>query len=117
MPVHRVEYFVEDHKLGESLRALLKIAIRPPVSVPVVNAEVRHGKLAKTAKSDVVSMFAQYLTGLGKQKIDSTDAQAFCKKAGMVHSSYGYVLSKAKKAGLIKKNKNNTYTVLTQKKE
>jgi hypothetical protein len=104
----RVEFFCEDKKLGTALRALTGLIVGQPTVQPVVNAQVKTGKLKAKTSGDPVSMFAQYVKDNKHTQIHAEDMRVFAKSIGRPTTSYGYYLKKMQDAGLLKKTGKGT---------
>jgi hypothetical protein len=101
--VFRVEFFVDDKKLGNALRALTGLAADNPTVQPVVNAMKTNGKVKAKGNGDAVSLFADYAKENKFKEFAARDLKAFCKHAGWAESSASYFAKKLVDAHVLKK--------------
>ena len=112
----KVDFFVDDKRLGAALLALVGLAHGQPSVVPVVNI-VKQGRNGVAAKSDgsTVERFAEALKPMKGKTIIARDVGSMMRPLGLAHASRGYVLKQAVDAGLMKKSGKGSgtkYTVL-----
>jgi len=128
----KVHFFVDDRKLGDSLRALLGLAVEPPVPVPVHGAKVVKGELRETEApllnrpptlrrtpagrikpvgerlyEKTIAVLAQK----GKPEVTPTDVRKAAVKAGGTAGSYTYIVVQARKLGLLKGPVDGAFTL------
>lgn len=97
----KIEFFVDDKWLAETLTALAGRARNLQV-IPVVNAIAKpNGRMRQDAEH-TLGLFCKELKKLGE--INSNHAKEATRKAGMAPTSYNHFLNQAVKAGLIKKH-------------
>jgi hypothetical protein len=114
----RIECFCDDKKLAAVLRALAGLVVGSPGVTPVINAEVKAGKLKQSTGGKLIDLFAEHLRAEKPEVIDSDYARAFIKDLGMSPASYTYLLRKACDTKLVRKTGKGTqskYTVLPVK--
>jgi hypothetical protein len=100
----RVSFFVDDRKLGDSLRALAGMIQGSPEVQPVVNAEVgKNGKLAAKTSGTAAALFMDYLGRRKLKEVNAGVAQEFLKGIGRAPGSATYVIKKVIKLGGLKK--------------
>jgi hypothetical protein len=101
----RVEFFVDDKRLGAALLALVGIAHGQPGVVPVVNAAKKGNGIDAVVKSgSSVERFATALKPMKGKTIVAGDIRPIMKTLGMQPSSRGYLTKQAVKAHLLKKS-------------
>jgi hypothetical protein len=98
----KVEFFVEDKKLPDSLRALTGLIRGLPSVVPVVNVdEDHHSGLKPKTNGALLDAFASHIARFdgpfGPQQV-----RDFLKSVGKAAGSAGYLVQKARVARLIK---------------
>jgi hypothetical protein len=101
----KVEYFVEDKKLPDSLRALAGLVRGLPSVVPVVNVEEDHPSGLKPKNGHLLESFAQHIA-----KLDSfgpTEVKDFLKSVGKAPGSASYLIKKAKAAKMVRSTGNS----------
>lgn len=110
----RVEFFVDDKKLAEALRALVGISHGPPGVVPVVNAVKKdNGELvAKTNGGQKERWLAALADYKGKQ-FTGPQMRMLMKELGLNGDSASYLLSSARKNKLIKSSGTTSKIVYT----
>ena len=107
----KVEYFVEDKKLADSLRALAGLARGLPSVVPVVNVDEGHPSgLKPVTNGALLEAFEVHIAKLDKP-FKPNDVREFLKSMGKAPGSYSYLLQRALKARLIKKSGVGTGTI------
>jgi len=100
----KVDFYVDDKKLGAALLALVGIAHGQPGVVPVVNAKLNgHGVVAASDGSSL-ERFAAALKPMKGKTIVAGDIRPILKTLGMQPSSRGYLTNQAVKAHLLKKS-------------
>lgn len=100
----RVEFFCDDKRLGDALRALTGLAIGNPAVQPVTNAKVsRGGALRQVTEGRLVDLFAAHLAKTKPKEFTARDVQTFLSNQGTAPGSFGYVLKQAIAAKLIRK--------------
>lgn len=99
----RITFYCKDQKTGEVLRLLAGIAIGTPEVQPVSNASVVNGHLKADTEGNAMDMFVAWLKKTKKTELIASDVKEYCRDVGKAESSYGYLVSKAKRQGLIKK--------------
>jgi hypothetical protein len=100
----RVEFFVDDKLLPKALWLLVGTAIGTPKAEPVVNAEVKGGKIRARTNGSTKAMFTEWLKGRTGE-LTPNDMRAFCTEIGIQAKSYSNLLRDALDAGLIKKKR------------
>jgi hypothetical protein len=99
----RVEFFVDDKRLGAALLALVGIAHGQPGVTPVVNAKTNGHAVVAVSAGSSLERFAELLKPHKGETIIARDVAAMMKKLGMSLSSRSYVLKRAVEAKLLKK--------------
>jgi hypothetical protein len=103
--VFRVEFYVDDKRLGNALLALVGLAHGQPSVTPVVNAVKKGNGLDAVVKSgSSVERFAELLKSHKGEVLIARDVGKLMKPMGMSLSSKGYMLKQAVKTGLLKKS-------------
>ena len=99
----KVEFFVDDKRLGAALLALVGIAHGQPGVVPVVNAVKKANGLAPVATGSTMDRFAAALQEHKGRNISANDVRAMMKPLGLTEKSYSYILKRAMETKLVKK--------------
>ena len=101
----RIEFFVDDKKLPTAMHALVGISHGPPTVTPVVNAVATGNGLAARVNGDSIQRVAEYLKRYKKGTLISAGEHGvdMMKALGLSPDSKTYMLSKAAKAGLLRK--------------
>jgi hypothetical protein len=99
----RVQFYVDDRKLGDALRALAGLIQGSPEVMPVVNADVVGGKLTARTNGNSNTMFMEYIAKHKLKEVNCAVAQNFLKGLGRPVGSASYVLKQAQKIGGLKK--------------
>jgi hypothetical protein len=98
----KVEFFVEDKKLPDSLRALTGLIRGLPSVVPVVNVEEDHPSgLKPKTNGALLEAFASHVARFDKP-FGPEEVRDFLKSVGKAPGSAGYLVQKARHARLIK---------------
>ena len=100
----RVEFFVDDKRLGPALLALVGLAHGQPGVTPVVNAVKKGNGLASKSDGGSVERFAEVIKPLKGKTITASDVRPMMKSLGMAPSSRGYLMKLSQKAGVLKKS-------------
>jgi hypothetical protein len=117
----RVEFFVEDRKLGTALRALVGVAHGAPTVTPVINAEAKpNGHIEARGEGTTEELLAIWLSANGYKKgaqVVARNIKEFNREHGKSEKSATYVLKKACEAGLMRRMRGTagsttTYVVL-----
>jgi hypothetical protein len=104
----RVTFNVDDRKLAEALRALAGVAQAAPEVLPLVNG-------GAPASGSVLERLVPWLKG--RKTVTAAEMSVWCKDNGMATSSRGYMLKKAKQAGILKhvgKGSGSKYLVVSK---
>jgi hypothetical protein len=98
----KVEFFVEDKKLPDSLRALTGLIRGLPSVVPVVNVDEGHPSgLKPKTNGALLDAFAHHIARLD-HPFGPAEVRDFLKSVGKAPGSASYLIQKARKARLIK---------------
>ena len=100
----KVDFFVDDKRLGAALLALVGIAHGQPGVVPVVNAKLNGHKVVAVSDGSSLERFAAALKPMKGKSIVAGDIRPMMKSLGLQPSSRGYLTKQAVKAGLLKKS-------------
>jgi hypothetical protein len=101
----RVSFFCDDKKLSHALHALLGLAHGSPEVQPVVNAvQSANGLVAATAGGAVERLIPHLKKLKGTDISAAKDGAGLAKAVGINPSSAGYMLRKAREAGLLKQS-------------
>jgi hypothetical protein len=114
----RIECFCEDKKLAGVLHALAGQVIGMPGVTPVVNVEVKAGKLKQVTNGKLIDLFAEHLRTDKPEIINADYMRQFLRAMGRSNKSYSHLLKKAQDTKLIRKTGKGTasrYTVLPAK--
>lgn len=99
----KVEFFVEDKKLADSLRALAGLARGLPSVVPVVNVEEGHPSgLKPVTNGALLEAFGHHIAKFDKFKPD--DVREFLKSMGKSPGTAPYLVQKAMRARMLKRS-------------
>jgi len=112
--VSRVVCFCDDKRVGAVLRALAGLVHEKPTVEPVVNVNVKGGKLEPATNGRLLSMFVDWLRKKKIKKLTHTDLKTFVTSVGRVESAYVGLRKDAQALGVIKKTgsgKNAYYMV------
>ena len=102
----RVEFFVDDKRLGDALRALTGLAIGNPGVQPVTNAKKgRGGQIHQATNGRLIDLLIDYLDKEKPQQINVAYVRAFLEKNGTASSSANYLLNQLRDAKRIKKDR------------
>lgn len=128
----KVNYLVDDRKLGDSLRALLGLAVGTPEATPVHGATVVKGEVREVTEAPLLNraptvrraagqikptgerLYEKAIAVLaqgGKAEVTPTDVRKAAPKAGGTVGSYTYIVTQARKRGLIKGPINGLFTL------
>lgn len=99
----RVEFYVDDRKLGTALLALVGIAHGQPGVMPVSNIQKKGNGVAPISNGKTLERFAAQLKKRKATEITGIQAGEICKAIGLAESSKNYVLKQAQNAGMMKK--------------
>jgi hypothetical protein len=98
----KVEFFVDDKRLPDALRALAGLARGLPSVVPVVNVEEGHPSgLKPKTNGALLDAFALHIAKFD-QPFGPEDVREFLKSVGKAPGSASYLVQKARVARLIK---------------
>jgi hypothetical protein len=98
----KVEFFVEDKKLPDSLRALTGLIRGLPSVVPVVNVDEGHPSgLKPKTNGALLDAFALHVSRI-EGAFGPAEVRDFLKSVGKATGSASYLIQKARKARLIK---------------
>jgi hypothetical protein len=103
--VFRIEFYVDDKRLSNALRALTGVAIGDPKVQPVVNGVQKAGKVVAKGDGSTSSLWIQFVekNQLASTKFKATTLKAFTKAIGRAPSSYGHFRNELIKAGVLRK--------------
>ena len=119
----KVEFYVDDPKLGPVLQLLAGSGVKNVTQTPITNVEVtKRGKLQP--KSDGPTVFSRLTDHLHKNKIAKisySEIQAWLEKNGSSRNSGGYVTAQLRDRGVLKyvatgRKADNHYLVVGPKK-
>ena len=99
----RVSFFVDDKKLPGALRDLMGVASGPPEVNPVVNGELKNGKVVASTRGDSCTLFKTYAKKHKLTKIAAPQLREFVKSIGASETSYSYYAKQLVKEGCLKK--------------
>src|SRR5262252_7154618 len=101
----RVEFFCDDRRLADALRALAGVARGAPRVEPVVNdIKYKHeGELAAKTDGKLANLFAAHLKADKPGEFRARYAKDFLRALGRPVSGYSYMLRQMRTAGVIKK--------------
>ena len=102
--VFRVSFFVDDKKLPGALRDLAGVAAGHPEVQPVVNGEMKGGKVQAAGPGDNCALFMKYAKQHKLTRIAAPQLREFCKSIGASEASYSYLAGQLLKGGCIKKH-------------
>jgi hypothetical protein len=106
----KVEFFVEDKKLPDSLRALTGLIRGLPSVVPVVNVdEGHHSGLKPKTNGVLLDAFAQHIARFD-HPFGPNDVREFLKSNGKAPGSASYLIQKAIAARLVKRTGSSNAT-------
>jgi hypothetical protein len=106
----KVEFFVEDKKLPDSLRALTGLIRGLPSVVPVVNVdEGHHSGLKPKTNGALLDAFASHIMEFDRP-FGQNEVREFLKSHGKAVSSATYLIQKAIKARLVKRTGSSNAT-------
>lgn len=111
----KVDFYVDDKRLGAALLALIGIAHGQPGVTPVANATVNGGKVVAKVNGSSLDQFAEQLKKLKGQPFRARDVDALMKTIGLAPTSRTYMLQRAVEEKLVKKHgvgSAMTYTVI-----
>jgi hypothetical protein len=112
----RIEFFVDERRLGKALIALLGLAHGLPSVTPVVNAEKKgNGLVAKVKGGSSLDRFAAEIKQFKGKTVVTRDLAPIMTAIGLAPKSAGYIVAEAVKAHLLKrhgKGSSTSYTVL-----
>ena len=100
----RVEFMVDDKKLGEALRSLAGVALGIPQVQPVINAEKKNGKVVPVTSGELPDVFAKYVKTHRIVELDTVALKKFLKHIGMAESSYTYFANRLISLGCVTKS-------------
>ena len=107
----KVEFFVDDKRLGQALLALVGIANSQPSVVPVVNvAKKANGTLAPKVSGGSMERFVAVLKKHKGKSLKAAEFKAMMKPMGLSASSANYMTGRAVEAGLLKKTGKSNQT-------
>jgi len=100
----RIEFFVDDKKVGPALVALVGVAHGQPSVQPVVNAVKTGNGLAAATGGKGVDRVAHLLKKVQPgTALSGKEFRVLLKNAGLSVASSSYYVAEAVKAGLLKK--------------
>jgi hypothetical protein len=115
----RVEFYVDDKRLGEAMVALTGLARGQPVITPVINAkQATNGKIVAAGRGDPSDLFLKYAKQHKLEKPVAEDFRKFAKSIGRSPSGYSHLIDQLIDHQVIKKSGKAprlTYTVLEPK--
>lgn len=109
----RVECIVDDRYLAKVLYALTGLVSGSPNVQPMVNAQVKNGKVTAVSSGNSLDMFAGYLKQQKLATITPKELKAVMPHLGLSEKSYSNVLNKAIKAGVLKRAGKGNYKVIS----
>jgi hypothetical protein len=115
----RVEFYVDDKRLGEAMIALTGLARGQPVIIPVINAKQEaNGKVVAAGNGDVGELFLKYARQHKLETPVAADFRKFAKSIGRSPAGYSYLVSQLVDRKLIRKSGKGSgmvYTLLESK--
>jgi hypothetical protein len=100
----RIEFFVNDNKLGPALQALVGLAVGDPKVQPVINATTASDKITAINSGSLEDQFRRFAK-LNKlsDRLQADTFKQFARSVGRSTDSYGYFIKRLIDLGLIKK--------------
>jgi hypothetical protein len=98
----KIEAFVDDKKLPVVMHALNGHIIGSPVVLPVANAKVENGKVKAKTSGDLLEMLATWIKERKLTEVNPNVLRAFLIDSGRSAGSYSDLLTRAKKAKMLK---------------
>jgi len=100
----RIECYCEDEQVGGVLRALAGRVVKEPSAQPMVNVgSDGRGHLIAHSSGDLVSLFSEFIVERRIEEVTSVEAREFMSLHGRSTKSYSNLLTRAKRAGMIRK--------------
>jgi hypothetical protein len=109
--VFRIEFFVDDKKLAQAVRGLLGVAMGDPKITPVINAEVKQGKVKQISDGTMSSMLMAYLNKSHKETITPREVGVFLQENGFSKASAHYTLRQCTDQHFLRKTGKGNGTV------
>jgi hypothetical protein len=106
----RVAFFVDDSKLGSTLRKLIALGIKDIDSRPVPNAQITKGKIKATSDGSLAGNFLDHARKNGLTTFKARDIKAMLPAIGGKPSSITYLMKVLIKQGEIRKSGKGTAT-------
>lgn len=110
----RVEFFVDDKKLPDALRALTGVARGKPDVQLVINVEEspkRNGELRPATSGKLIDIFAAWIRKAHKSALTPKDVQAWLRSHGKSVLSASYLTKEAVRAGILKRHGKSSNTI------
>lgn len=98
----RIEAFCDDRRLGDVLRAMAGLIIDSPRVTPVVNAQLRNGKLAAQSEGSLPVMFAKFIRENKVKEVNARVAREWLVSMGRSKLSSNYLLKNCVQSGILK---------------
>jgi len=109
--------YVEDKHLGEVMRALAGLLIKPPLPVPIINAQVEKGKIVTGPAGNLPDMLAEQVKTTKATIVTPEYVRQWLKAQGRAGSSSTYLIQQLIKRRLLKKTKKiGQYLVIAKSK-
>ena len=99
----RLVCFCEDKDLATTMRSLASCRVRDLVASPVVNVEVKNGKLQAPTNGTLLAMLSGFLDKRKIARLSIAETREFLSSVGRGPQSASYVLKQAVKAGVLVK--------------
>jgi hypothetical protein len=109
----RVEFFCDDKKLANAIRALTGLALGQPNIAPMINAEKTKNGLKQETNGKLVGLFAAHLRKRKITQVKAGDVKSWLESQGNSALSYSYLLKQAKSAGVLKQTGTGSASVYT----
>lgn len=115
----KFEGFVDDNGAVPLMKAVAGIRVMEFKIVPVINAQVKNGKLVAQTSGDLLEMLAAFIKEKKAKEVDANFMKEFQVAKGRSVDAYSYTLRQAVEAKMLKRkpggnraNQNAIYTVL-----
>lgn len=100
----RFEFFCEDKHVAPLMIAMQGKTIGHPLVTPVANARIgANGQIEAVVQGDSLDMFRHFIAENKLTEITAKDAKRFVTSIGYAETGYSAMLTRAVKAGFLKK--------------
>jgi hypothetical protein len=104
MTLCKVEFFCDDRKVGQALRALVGLAQGAPTVQPVVNTAVQgNGSVTAATGGKAIDMFSAWLKDTKLELVRARDVREFCRQHSLSSYSTSYIIKQAIDIRLLKR--------------